>query len=92
MGTGAYSKRSPTKPEAWWNLTPNQKVALQKRRLGGEFGGEGAAGVGRAPYFWSQEYGNPAAQIKAQGFATRAWSNFLARAHDVLADAIINPT
>ena len=87
MATGAF-KPSATKAAAWWNLTPNQKVALQRRRLGGEFGGEGAAGVGKAPYFWSQEYGNPAAQIKAQRFASRAWNNFYARAHDILMDAV----
>lgn len=85
MATGAFKPKAG-KAAAWWNLTPNQKVALQQRRLGGEYGGESAAGVSRAPYFWSQEHGNPAAQIKAQKFAERAWSTFKARGLSVLRD------
>ena len=86
MPTGAFRPKA-SRATAWWNLTPNQKRDLQSARLGGEFGGESGAGVGRAPYFWGQEYGNPAANIKAQHFAKKAWETFKARGLSVLRDA-----
>jgi len=55
---------------AWWALPTSYKDLLQKERQGGAFGGGQAAGVGRAPYFWGQEFGNPAADITAQHFIT----------------------
>ena len=77
--------RAPPSGEfAWWKLTPKQKRVLQQRRLAGEYGGETAAGVGRAPYFWAQEYGNVAASIVGQGFATVAWNRFKSRGREVL--------
>lgn len=47
--------RRPPPNEAWWWLPSYQKRKLQEERLRGRFGGENAAGVGRAPYFWVQE-------------------------------------
>lgn len=65
-----------SKEYAWWNLRKSWKSELQAERLAGHFGGENAAAAGRAPYFWSQEYGNPAAAIKPQGFAQASWKAF----------------
>ncbi|NIQ88601.1 MAG: hypothetical protein GWN93_05795 [Deltaproteobacteria bacterium] len=84
MASGAYGRVPANSSMAWWNLTPRQKRLLHERRLAGEYGGETAAGVGRAPYFWAQEYGSAAANIQAQGFAARAWGTFRSRAIDVL--------
>ncbi|MFA5637017.1 MAG: hypothetical protein WC977_14070 [Anaerovoracaceae bacterium] len=72
----AQTSTPPGSAYAWWNLNRTQKRVLQQKRLGAEFGGEGAAGIGKAPYFWSQEYGNENAAIKAQFFALRSWEAF----------------
>lgn len=54
---------------AWWKLPSAYKDLLQSKRLGGMFGGRTGVGFHRyAPYFWGQEYGNPAASIEAQHF------------------------
>jgi len=89
MATGAYGRTPANSSMAWWNLTPRQKRLLQEQRLAGEFGGKTAAGVGNAPYFWAQEYGNAAANIVAQGFATKAWESFKARSDDILRSVAI---
>lgn len=51
---------------AWWYLSKKQKQVLEEERKMGRFGGETAKGVGRAPYYWPQEHGEPRAGIKAQ--------------------------
>lgn len=56
------------KQYAWWALPTTYKQLLQQKRLEGEFGGGEAIAAGRAPYFWGQEYGNPAANIQPQRF------------------------
>lgn len=61
---------------AWWNLPAGLKAILQRERLAGRYGGESAVGIGHAPYFWAQEYGEPAAEIKAQHFARDSWAAF----------------
>lgn len=81
--TGAF-RGPPSSEFAWWKLTQKQKRVLQERRLGGEYGGETAAGVGRAPYFWVQEYGSVAADISAQGFAEEAWNKLRSRGREIL--------
>ena len=73
---------------AWWNLSYGNKAELQRQRLAGRFGGATAAGVGRAPYFWSQEYGNPKAAISPQRFARRSWEAFRRRANKVIAESV----
>ena len=65
---------------AWWALPTSYKQLLQQRREEGEFGGGQAVGAGRAPYFWSQEFGNPAANITPQHFITGPTGS-LARFH-----------
>ena len=82
--SNAFGRVPANSAMAWWNLTPKQKRLLQERRLAGEYGGETAAGVGRAPYFWAQEYGSAAANIQGQGFAGRAWNHFRNRAIGIL--------
>lgn len=82
--TKAYGRAPASSEFAWWKLTPKQKAVLQQKRLSGDYGGETAASIGYAPYFWSQEYGNPAANITAQHFAEEAWNRFRRRAKDVL--------
>jgi len=46
--------------KAWWSLPRPAKKLLQQLREGGQYGGETAAGVGKAPYFYVQEAGLPA--------------------------------
>jgi len=81
--TNAY-RRTGSKERAWWNLTPKQKGVLQQYRIYGEYGGETAASVGRAPYFWSQELGSAEAGIIGTGNAQKAFEHFRARARDVV--------
>lgn len=56
------------KPWAWWKLPTAYKDLLQAKRLEGRFGGATGVAAKRAPYFWGQEYGNPAAMISPQHF------------------------
>jgi hypothetical protein len=58
------------KAKAWWKMPTSYKELLQKKRYEGEFGGADSVAIGRAPYFWGQEYGNPAADISPQHFVT----------------------
>jgi len=51
---------------AWWYLSAKQKKVLEEQRQAGRFGGESAKGVGKAPYYWAQEHGEPKAMIVAQ--------------------------
>ena len=73
---------------AWWNLPTGLKAILQRERLAGRYGGESAVGIGQAPYFWAQEYGNPAAEIKAQHFARDSWEAFRTRKTENLKRAV----
>ena len=70
---------------AWWLLSRKQKAALEQERMGGRFGGESAKGVGKAPYYWAQEYGEPKAAIKAKGYVRDAFNRWKARAGGVMA-------
>ncbi len=57
---------------AWWALSRAAKAKLAELRATGEYGGT----PGRAPYWLSQDQGNPAAAIEAQhyiGLALDAW-------------------
>lgn len=58
------------KSKAWWKMPTSYKQLLQEKREEGFFGGKDAVAAKRAPYFWGQEYGNPAADIQAQHFIT----------------------
>lgn len=69
---------------AWWFLSRKQKQVLQEQREAGKFGGQNAAGVGRAPYFWSQEEGNEAASIKPHHHVENAWDRYRARARAII--------
>jgi len=73
---------------AWWKLNSAKKQVLQKERLGSRFGGETAAGIGAAPYFWSQEYGNERAAITAQHFAERSWEAFQVRVPNIISEVV----
>jgi hypothetical protein len=73
---------------AWWNLSRTKKRVLQDRRHGEEYGGETAIGVGKAPYFWSQEYGNPRAAIEPQMFVTRTWASFQSKMEPIIKDTV----
>lgn len=65
------------KSSAWWALPTSYKDLLQEKRAKeSRFGGAEAAGAGLAPYFWGQEYGNPAAQITARHFITGPGGSF----------------
>ncbi len=70
-----YLGGKPSSPDkAWWALTPEAKRKLMELRAAGEVS-MGATGS-RAPYWWSQEYGNDAAWIEAKEFvrsALRMW-------------------
>lgn len=57
---------------AWWYLSKKQKQILEEQRQAGRFGGETAKGVGKAPYYWLQEYGEPKAMIVPQGVVGKA--------------------
>lgn len=73
-------------PYAWWFLSSKQKKALETERRGGRFGGETAKAVSQAPYYWAQEYGEPLAAIKGQGYVGDAFSRWRARAGNILSD------
>ncbi len=67
-------RKPADRSEAWWALTPQAKRRLMELRGQGhvEMGATGE----RAPYWWSQEYGNAMAKIEAKQFvrnALRAW-------------------
>ena len=55
---------------AWWKLPREQKALLYEQRLQSNFGGAGSIADGKAPYFWSQEFGNPRANIRPQHYIT----------------------
>lgn len=67
LASGAGSQKI-TSENAWWWLSREQKQELRRQRQAGRFGGANAAAVGRAPYIWSQEYGNEKAMIAPHGF------------------------
>ena len=71
---------------AWWALPTSYKELLQKKREEGEFGGSEAIAAGRAPYFWGQEYGNPAAGITAQHFIGDTLLGFRPRFLEIMAE------
>ena len=73
---------------AWWYLSKKQKQVLEEQRQAGRFGGESAKGVGKAPYFWAQEYGEPKAAIEAQGVVTKAVEEWLVEANQITASFI----
>lgn len=61
---------------AWWYLSHLQKRSLEQERRAGRFGGQTAKGVGRAPYYWAQEHGEPRAAIVGKHYvqdAIRRW-------------------
>lgn len=69
---------------AWWMLSKKQKKALRLKRASGDFGGESAKAVSKAPYFWAQEHGEPKAAITGQGFVREAFENWKNRAGGIL--------
>lgn len=69
---------------AWWFLSRKQKKALRLKRAGGEFGGESAKGVGKAPYFWAQEYGEPKAAIAAKRYVKDAFNRWRSKAGSIM--------
>jgi hypothetical protein len=72
---------------AWWNLTRQQKEALQEQREAGRFGGI----PGHAPYFWVQEgsiVGAGPAQ-KAGKTPTYFIEKSLGEAEGAIADALV---
>ncbi len=71
---------------AWWNLTHKQKRILQEQRELGKFGGQNAAGAGRAPYFWAQEEGNTAANIHPHRHVEKAWVRFQSRVQAIMSE------
>jgi hypothetical protein len=73
---------------AWWYLSKKQKQILEEQRQAGRFGGESAKGVGKAPYFWAQEYGEPKAMIEAQGVVTEAVEDWRMEANEIVASFI----
>lgn len=73
---------------AWWYLSKKQKQVLEQRRQMGEFGGESAKGVGKAPYFWAQEYGEEKAMIVAQGVVTEATEQWLIEANEIVSNFV----
>jgi hypothetical protein len=69
---------------AWWYLSKKQKQVLEQKRQAGEYGGESAKGVGKAPYFWAQEYGEPKAMIQAQGVVGEAVEEWRLEANEIV--------
>lgn len=70
---------------AWWLLSRKQKAALERERAAGRFGGETAKAVGKAPYFWAQEYGEPKAAIAAKRYVAEAFNRWRGRARGIMA-------
>ena len=56
------------KSEAWWVLSQQAKAKLKEMRAAGLFGGT----PGKAPYYYSQEEGNPKAEIEPRHYIERA--------------------
>lgn len=73
---------------AWWYLSKKQKQVLEEQRQAGRFGGESAKGVGKAPYFWAQEYGEEGAMIVGQGVVTEAVEEWRAEANTIVSSFI----
>lgn len=69
---------------AWWLLSRKQKAALEQERRGGRFGGETAKAVGKAPYYWAQEYGEPKAAIVGQHLVEAAFRRWKADAPGIV--------
>ncbi len=69
---------------AWWYLSKKQKRVLEEQRGAGRFGGETAKGVGKAPYFWPQERGEPKAAIRAQNVVAEAEEQWRPEADDIV--------
>lgn len=69
---------------AWWLLSRKQKAALEQERVAGRFGGETAKAVGKAPYFWAQEYGEPKAAIAAKRYVADAFGRWKGRAGGIM--------
>lgn len=69
---------------AWWYLSTKQKKVLEEQRQAGRFGGETAKGVGKAPYFWAQEHGEPKAMIPAQHAAAGAVEQWRPEADNIV--------
>jgi len=69
---------------AWWMLSRFQKQVLQQQRLAGRFGGESAAGVGRVPYVWGHEQGNPAANIRGRRFIENGTAKWRQRVPSII--------
>lgn len=79
-----------SKEYAWWNLKKSWKSELQTGRLAGKYGGsQMGLASGRAPYFWSQERGNPAAGImEPKRWAERSWVAFEGRKRENLIESV----
>ena len=69
---------------AWWYLSKKQKQILEEQRQAGRFGGESAKGVGKAPYYWAQEHGEPKAMIQAQHVVAEAVEQWRPEAYDIV--------
>jgi len=78
------------KSRAWWGLPTSYKDLLQQKRQEGYFGGAEAAGAKRAPYFWGQEFGNPAADITAQNFIGDTLPNFYPEFVRIMTQGVTN--
>ncbi len=68
--------------DAWRVLTPEAKQKLQELRNSGQFGGT----PNQAPYWLSQERGNPLANIEAREFVKKAMADLRAALPYVLND------
>lgn len=68
--------------EAWWYLSPQAKQLLQIKRMGGQFGGV----PGTAPYWWTQDQGNPAVRIEATRFIARSLEEWRPEADQMISD------
>lgn len=88
QGIRNWGPKPKHKEEAWWLLPSHLRALLQKKRQEGMFGGGTGYAAGRAPYFWSQEWGNPGALIKAQGFAREAMATFEPRFRDIMTEGL----
>lgn len=69
--------RRPLRPsEAWWALSLAARKKLAEERQKGRFGGK----PGQAPYWHSQEVGEPGAEIKPLRFIEQGFAEFAATA------------
>ncbi len=69
-----------TPADAWRVLTPEAKAKLQELRASGLYGGT----PGQAPYWVSQEYGEPLANIEARNYIQQAMWAFNAQLPELL--------